>query len=313
MRRWDGLVDKYIAEYSARGIAGDTVMNNRRELERWGTWMKHRRPRPQLEKIEPTLLIDYIEQRSAFRSKATVSGVVSKMRCMGEFLVREGYWVKNPFRWIKGPKLNPRAHSPGRISQTTMRQLWEAASTSRQGYARSLWIAVLAILYGAGIRRGELERLNVSNWNREEGILVVDGRKTGWERNVVLPDISRQCLESYLVHRHNHLEMLKRLDEKALFVSREGHRLNGSMITQGVRRLTRRAGLDGITIHQFRHTCASDLLEAGLHVAQVQQILGHQSISTTVRYLHVSDPQRTAAIQLHPINDILTGRKDTHA
>jgi site-specific recombinase XerD len=191
--------------------------------------------------------------------------------------------------------------------------LWEAAGTNRQGYSCSLWITVLAILYGAGIRRGELERLNVSNWNREEGILVVDGRKTGWERNVVLPDISRQCLESYLVHRHNQLEMLERMDEKALFVGREGLRLNGSMITQGVRRLTRRAGLDGITIHQFRHTCASDLLEAGLHVAQVQQILGHQSISTTVRYLHVSDPQRAAAIQSHPINDILLRREGIYA
>lgn len=275
--------------------------------------MKHRRPRPQLEKIEPSLLINYIEQRSAFRSKATVSGVVSKMRCMGEFLVREGYWAQNPFRWIKGPKLNPRSHSPGRISQTTMRKLWEAASGNRHDYSRSLWITVLAILYGAGIRRGELERLNVSNWNREEGILVVDGRKTGWERTVVLPDISRQCLESYLVQRHNQLERLKHLDEKALFVSREGLRLNGSVITQGIRRLTRRAGLEGITIHQFRHTCASDLLEAGLHVVQVQQILGHQSISTTVRYLHVSDPQRAAAIQSHPINDILLRREGIYA
>jgi site-specific recombinase XerD len=271
--------------------------------------MKRRRPRPRIEEIDSDLLLRYIRDRSAFRSKATVSTVVSIMRCMGKFLVCEGYWSSNPFRWIKGPKQDPRARLPRRISKEAMRQLWESAAGNRQGYSRSLWLAVLGVLYGAGLRRGELERLNVSHWHREEGLLAVDGRKTGWERRVVLPEVSRACLESYLVHRHNHLEQLGRLEEKALLVNQHGFRLKGAHISQGIRRLLRRAGLEKVTIHQFRHTCASDLLEAGLHVAQVQEILGHRALSTTVRYLHISDPQRTAAVRLHPINSILKTRE----
>lgn len=193
-----------------------------------------------------------------------------------------------------------------------MQQLWISAATHRESYQRLLWMTLLSILYGAGVRRGELERLDSNDWNREEGFLFVDGRKTGWERCVVLPEVARQCLETYLVQRHNHLEKRGCLDQKALFVNREGYRMKGERISQGVRRLAEHAGLEGITLHQFRHTCASDLLEAGLHVAQVQEILGHRAIGSTTRYLHISDPQRMAAVQRHPINDILIGREDSH-
>lgn len=312
MRRWDHIVDSYMQEYSGRGITSATVNYVRQELDKWGLWMKHRRPRPQLEQINSDLLLHYIESRSAFRSKFTVSRIVSIMRCMGEFLVREGYWLNNPFRWIRGPKLDFRAHLPRRISKQTMRQLWVCVATHRHGWQRLLWMTVLSILYGAGIRRGELERLDVEHWNREERILCVDGRKTGWERAVVLPEVAQQCLETYLVQRHNHLEMLGRLDQKALFITRDGERLKGQRISQGIRRIAKRAGLEGITLHQFRHTCASDLLEAGLHVAHVQEILGHRAICSTARYLHVSDPQRTVAVQLHPINEMLKIKEDSH-
>lgn len=312
MRRWDNVVDRYMEVYSARGIAQATVAQVHRELDKWGLWMKHRRPKPQLDKIDSDLLLRYVQDRSAFRSKGTVSKVVSVMRSMGEFLVQEGFWLQNPFRWIRGPKLDPRSHLPRRISKKAMRQLWVSVATHRQGGQRLLWMTILSILYGAGIRRGELERLNVDHWNREEGILFVDGRKTGWERRVVLPDVARQCLESYLVQRHNYLEKLGCLDQKALFVNRDGSRLKAERISQGVRRIAERAGLEGITLHQFRHTCASDLLEAGLHVAHVQDILGHRAICSTARYLHISDPQRIAAVRLHPINDLLTRREDSH-
>src|SRR5260221_295275 len=60
-----------------------------------------------------------------------------------------------------------------------------------------------------------------------------------------------------------------------------------------------------VTVHQFRHSCASDLLEAGVHLAEVQRILGHQGIATTVRYAHIADPARRAAIARHPVNDFL--------
>jgi integrase len=64
-------------------------------------------------------------------------------------------------------------------------------------------------------------------------------------------------------------------------------------------------------LHQFRHTCASDLLAAGVPVPEVQRTLGHASIATTMRYLHIADPERHRAVQKHPVNDWLTTEATT--
>lgn len=60
-----------------------------------------------------------------------------------------------------------------------------------------------------------------------------------------------------------------------------------------------------ITLHQFRHSCASDLLAEGVRLPEIQAMLGHQTIATTMRYLHVADPQLHEAVRRHPINEIL--------
>jgi site-specific recombinase XerD len=96
-------------------------------------------------------------------------------------------------------------------------------------------------------------------------------------------------------------------------VSRTGKRLPSCAISNGVHTISRRAQVPMHSLHQFRHTCASDLLEAGVHLAEVQRILGHSVIPTTVRYVHIADPQRRAAIELHPINDLLLSQQGVNA
>jgi hypothetical protein len=110
-----------------------------------------------------------------------------------------------------------------------------------------------------------------------------------------------RCLDAYLPLRHNQLEKVGLVQETTLLVSRYGQRLSGSAISNGIHDIARLAQVPIHSLHQFRHSCASDLLEAGVHLAEVQRILGHSVISTTVRYVHIADPQRRAAIALHPI------------
>lgn len=305
MRRWDRLVEEYVESCRARGLAEVSVERIRGELDRWGAWMKRRRPRRRLEEVDAELIVAYVRTRTAFRAKSTVSGAVSTMRGMGEFLVSRGVWSSNPLRWIRGPKLDPRARVPRRIGSEQMERLWTTAASHRFVYQRYLWTTVLAVLYGTGLRRGELERLDLSSWDREEGVLAVDGRKTGWMRRVPVPGLAESCLESYLPQRQLQLERTRRWDEPALFVSHLGERLSGPAVSRAVSRLAGHAGLERITLHAFRHSCASDLLEAGVRVPEVQQLLGHRAVITTVRYLEIADRQRHAAIARHPINDFL--------
>jgi site-specific recombinase XerD len=305
MRRWDRLKDSYMEQYRARGLSEQTALCTESRLDRWGRWLKKRRPRVVIEQIDAEMITRYIEACASFRSKATVYGTLSTMRGFGDHLVYLGLWKINPLRWMKGPKVTPYSRLPKRIDQAHMEALWRAAANRGGDYSSHLWVTILAMLYGSGLRRGELARLTVAAFDREEGTLRIDGRKTGQERSVPLPEMVLRCLEAYLPLRHNQLEQVGRVHETALLVSRYGRPLSGSAISNGIHDIATSAQVPIHSLHEFRHSCASDLLEAGVHLAEVQRILGHAIISTTVRYIHIADPQRRAAIALHPINDWL--------
>lgn len=305
MRRWDRLVDAFVEDCRARGLNPGYVAATAGRLARWGGWLKQRRPRVTIEQIDADLITRYIESSSSFRAKATVYGTLSTMRCFGDYLVAQGLWTINPLRWMKGPKVTPYSRMPKRIDRAHLESIWRQAAACRGEYSPHLWVTVLSLLYGTGLRRGELERLQVDALDREHCTLRIDGRKTGRERCVPLPEMVMRCLEAYLPRRHNQLEKAGAVSERALLVSRLGAPLTGVAISNGIHAISRRADVPLHSLHQFRHTCASDLLEAGVHLAEVQKLLGHSGIATTVRYVHIADPQRREAMRHHPLNDWL--------
>jgi site-specific recombinase XerD len=305
MKRWDTLADRFLEEYSARGLAESSVAAMRRDLDRWGCWLKSRRPRPNLAEVTSEQITQYIGSWSRFRAKSTQYGMMSRMRQLGDFLVAEHVWRENPLRWMKGPRLDRRHRLPRRLNESTLAQIWEAAAQSRDTFYRHLWVAALGVLYGGGLRRSEVVGLNLSNWDPESGTLLVCAKKTYRERRLPLPDLCRQCMEAYLPRRQNILAKASSYEEPALFVNGRGRRLSKESLSRGIGRLGRRTG-EKVTLHQFRHTCASQLLAAGIRLPHVQRLLGHRSIQTTMRYLHVADKELHRAIGLHPINDLNT-------
>jgi integrase/recombinase XerD len=305
MKQWDSVVDSYVAACEARGNSLATLGSIRDELDRCGCWLNRRRPKPRLEEVDGQLLIQYLRSRTRFRAKATVSSVVSKLRCFGEYLVHQRVWAQNPMRWVRGPRMDPRGKLPRRIGAEHLRQLWEAAPQQRGNYAQQLSVAVLSLLYGTGLRRGELERLNLGDWKGEESQLAIDGRKTGCERRVPVSEAIARCLEAYLPLRHNLLERRGTVAESALLINRQGKRLSAQSLGLLVHRLARKAKVPLVSLHQFRHTCASDLLENGASLMEVKGILGHKSVESTSRYLQVAGPERARAISKHPLNDYL--------
>ena len=305
MRRWDSLVDGYLAQCEARGVGEWTVRVRRNELDRLGCWLKRRRPKPNLEEVEGQLLIKYLKGRAHFRSKATLAGISSHLRCFGEYLLEQDIWLQNPMRWVRGPRLDPRGKLPRRIGSEHLGKIWEQAGKVPGVYQRQLAVAVLSLLYGTGLRRGELERLNLEDWRREENLLRIDGRKTACERSVPLAPGIGDCLEAYVPYRQNQIERFGTQGEQAFLIDRKGRRLSAQSLGLLVHRLARRARVPLVSLHQFRHTCASDLLENGASLVEVQQVMGHKVVETTCRYLQVADPERARAMTKHPLNDYL--------
>jgi len=301
----DAMVEGYLGQCAARGLSEESLRSIRHELERWGCWLKRRRPKPNLEAVDGPMMVAYLRQRTAFHAKATVSGVASKLRCMGEYLVGQGLWRQNPMRWVRGPRLDRRGRLPRRIGAEQLRRMWEASGEQRSKYQRHLAVALLSLLYGTGLRRGELERMNLADWQREEKVVRIDGRKTGCERSVPLGEGIGRCLEAYLPLRQNVLEAQGKVGEPALLVNGHGQRLRAQSLSLMVHRLARRAHVPLVSLHQFRHSCASDLLESGASLAEVQSLLGHKRVESTARYLQIADPERVRAMSQHPLNDYL--------
>jgi len=134
------LVDAYIEEYGARGINAATVSHTAAALDRWGRWLKQRRPRVSIEEIDADLITRYIASCSTFRAKATISGTLSTMRCFGDYLVRQGLWTVSPLRWMRGPKIIPRKGKERRkylVGRSEKRRVfWHYALEARPVIAR---------------------------------------------------------------------------------------------------------------------------------------------------------------------------------
>ena len=131
-------------------------------------------------------------------------------------------------------------------------------------------------------------------------LLLVDGSKGRRERRVPLPPLAWQCLEAYLPRRQNLLAARGIFQEPALFVSGKGTRIKPDGLGRGMGNLTARAGVEA-TLHQLRHTCASELIADGAKLPHVQKLLGHKTLTTTMLYLHIAGPELAEAMRRHPI------------
>ena len=300
MKRWDSLKDRFMEVYEARGLAVSTVEQMSHEWDRWGCFLKNRRPRPKLNDVDAKMITEYISRRCKFLADSTQRSVMSRMRMIGESFVDENIWRINFLRWMKAPRVDRRHRLPRRIDKSALVKIMEAAASGRYEYSRYLWPAILGVFYGTGIRRSELSRLNTSCWDRDNSLLLVDGSKGRRERRVPLPPLAWQCLEAYLPRRQNVLSAHNIFQEEALFVTSLGTRMKPDRLSQGMGNLTARAGVKA-TLHQLRHTCASELIAEGAKLPHVQKLLGHKALSTTMGYLHIAGPELAKAMRRHPI------------
>lgn len=306
MRRWDSMVNKYEQVLKAQGLVKNTILNRISETVKLGIWLKKRRPLPVIEDFKEEHFTSYLKVRTKFKSKSTTQSIMSHLRCLGDYLVKEKMLIRNPMIWLHGPRVSSRSKTPKRISQEDMLKLWVGASKNLNNHNQHVLMVLLSVLYGTGLRRGELERLCINDFLEEEKCLILDGRKSKKERKIALPPDVYSFITAYLPFRQNALIKIDNTKEKHLFVSARGVPLKAENISTRIHSLAKRSGISPINLHHFRHTCASDLLSAGFRIDQVQEVLGHANISTTMRYCHIASPERKEAMQRHPINDLLS-------
>jgi integrase/recombinase XerC len=224
----------------------------------------------------------------------TIARKLAAVRCLYRFLIRQGAIEADPTRGVRSPKLPKRM--PRFLSPDDATRLVEAPLGSEAGHARDR--AVLELLYGSGLRVGEVEGLERQAVSLAEGTVRVTG-KGSKTRIVPLGTASRRALETWLVRR---AELVPPgTQPTALFLSDRGNPLNSRAIQRLVARMRPACREAGATPHWLRHACASHMLGSGADLRSIQEMLGHASLSTTQRYTHVSvESLMSAYDKAHP-------------
>ncbi len=208
--------------------------------------------------------------------KSSISRKISTLRSFYRYLVREGVVPVNPAKGVARPKVEKPL--PTALTVDEAFRLVESPEDGDAARDR----AILELLYSSGLRVGELASLNVGGLDRDLDIVKVMGK--GKKERIV--PVGRKAAEALAVYLKNRGDPP---DEEPLFINRKGGRLTTRSVARLVKRYTRDSGIyRKVSPHSLRHTFATHLLDAGADIREIQEMLGHASLSTTQRYTHLS-------------------------
>lgn len=222
--------------------------------------------------------------------------ILSGIRAFYKFLLIEDLVKNDPTLLLEGPKLKRKL--PDVLHLDEINQLFLAIDHSRADGIRNR--AILETLYSCGLRVTELVDLKISNLYFDVGFLKVIG-KGNKERLVPIGAEAIKHINFYREGVRSHLD-IKYGFEDFLFLNRSGRNLTRVYIFMIIKALAKKIGLKkSISPHTFRHSFATHLIEGGADLRAVQEMLGHESITTTEIYTHLDrDFLRQTLIQFHP-------------
>jgi integrase/recombinase XerD len=283
-----------------KSLSHNTVDGYERDILKLFSYLNDAHIEPKNAKIEH--LRDFLVEIGKIgineRSQARlISGIKSFYR----FLIYKDKISQDPTDLLEAPRLGLRL--PEVLSIDEIEQIFAAIDLSKPEGQRNR--AIIEVLYGSGLRVSELINLKLSNIYFDENYMLVEG-KGSKQRLVPLSEESVKQIGYWRLDR-NRLD-IKKGNEDYLFLNRLGRRLTRAMIFTIVKNLAEVAGIKkNISPHTFRHSFATHLLENGANLRAIQQLLGHESITTTELYTHI-DVQylRETILMYHPKN---TNRK----
>lgn len=208
--------------------------------------------------------------------------IISGLKSFFNYLIFEDYRLDNPMDLIESPKTGRKL--PDTLNLEEINDLINAIDLSKPEGERNR--AMLETLYGCGLRVSELTNLRLSDLFFKEDFIRVTG-KGDKQRFVPISVINKKYITIYKDQIRNHLDIKKGFED-ILFLNRRGRQLTRAMIFTIIKQLAEQIGLKKtISPHTLRHSFATHLLENGADLRAIQQMLGHESITTTEVYLHL--------------------------
>jgi integrase/recombinase XerD len=280
-----------------KGFSGNTIFAYRNDLYRLTDFLERQNSHDGWASVDQEALAAYVlELQGKGYSVTTRARKLASVKSLFSFLVEEGVVARNVAHGLTAPKVGrtlPRALSEeevGRLLDAPARTEAPAALRDR---------AMLELLYATGMRVSELVSLDPPDVNLEEGNVRCMG-KGSKQRLIPVHDAAATAVGNYLAKGRP--AQGPGPEEKALFLNRRGDRLTRQGFWGLLKGYARQAGIQAtVTPHSIRHSFASHMLRGGASLRQVQEFLGHASISTTQVYTHLTDEHLAREYrQAHP-------------
>jgi len=222
--------------------------------------------------------------------------IISGLRSFYQFCVQEQISLTDPTALLEAPKLGK--HLPDTLSFDEIERIIEANDVSTREGARNK--TIIETLYSCGLRVSELVNLKRSCLYLDVGYVRIIG-KGDKERLVPIGDSAIKNIKIYLDNIRVHMPVVTG-NEDIVFLNRRGRKLTRVMIFTIIKNLSKKAGITkNISPHTFRHSFATHLVEGGADLRAVQEMLGHESITTTEIYTHLDrEYLRDTLQQFHP-------------
>ena len=277
-----------------RSLSPRTVEAYLHDIEKLNDFLggKKKLEEVQLSDLQSFLATLYDEQISA-RSQARI---ISGLKSFYKFMLSDHLIKHDPTELLDAPKIG--RHLPEVLSLPEIEAILNNIDLSKPEGHRNK--AIIEVMYGCGLRVSEVVNLRISNLHFQENYIRIIG-KGDKERLVPIGHTAQKAITLYMEGYRQQLK-IKKGEEDFVFLNRRGSRLTREMIFMMIKEMAASAGIrKTISPHTFRHSFATHLVEGGADLRAVQEMLGHESITTTEIYTHLDREYVKSIIeQYHP-------------
>ncbi len=280
---WDTAIKEFSTYLKLeRGLSDNSIVAYTRDVRKLADYTRDYDEKLTPVEIDSAFVRQFIYDISRSVSKRSQARLTSGLRSFFDYLMFENLRDSNPMVLIETPKMSRTL--PDTLSLEEIDSLIAAIDLSHPQGERNR--AIIETLYGCGLRVSELINLRFSDLFFDEGFIRVLG-KGNKQRFVPIHQLNQKYINTYVNQIRVHLD-IKPKSEDIVFLNRRGNKLTRHMIFVIIKDLAQKIGLQKtISPHTFRHSFATHLLENGADLRSIQQMLGHESITTTEIYMHL--------------------------
>jgi integrase/recombinase XerD len=280
-----------------RGLSSHTLQNYIRDVKKLISFLNKKKISSSPIAIKDEVIQQFIYEIAKEISPRSQARIISGLRSYFNYLIFENYRASNPTDLIETPKIGVKL--PDTLSEQEINNLISAIDLSKAEGERNR--AMLETMYSCGLRVSELIDLKISDLFFDEGFIKIVG-KGNKERFIPIHFSAQKYIILYMNEIRTQLKIKKGFED-TLFLNRRGKSLSRQMIFMILKDLAIKIDLNKkISPHTFRHSFATHLLKNGADLRAIQQMLGHESITTTEVYVHLDTSYLKEIVEkYHPI------------